>query len=315
MKQGDFTGWVNSSRQRDSALRSGHNRYRSGYWPVTRMPLNCNGAVNVICPDRIDPICQFLTSLLPDPTLPGLFNNIPVVGSCGETQRVFSVKGDWNSSPKSHFAGLYGRELLLQSSPPIGPIPSPLGNNFSTSGKSDFSAFPTTTRLLRPAEPLCVERQLDAVPGVFIVSRPRRGRRYAMTKAQKSTMALKGIPGDPNAAPLYVLNDGYAELNFWTGTNSPDRTWMLQDTINKISGRHSMKFGFEYLHTLFARKDCNQCAGEVDFSDAITGLPGATFQTGSSVADSSLDCPIMGRTTWAAWQRDLPITPGFSRMI
>lgn len=54
-------------------------------------------------------------------------------------------------------------------------------------------------------------------------------------------------------------------------------------------------FGFEYLHTLFARKDCNQCAGEADFNDAVTGLPGAPFQTGSSFALFLLGLPSGGQ--------------------
>ena len=291
MKQGDFTGWVNSAGAMIPIYDPATTSLVNG--AATRLPMSCNGAVNVLCPNRIDPTAAFLMTLLPNPTLPGIFNNIPVVGSGGSTEQVFSIKGDWNASAKSHFGGMYAREF--NSTPPdFGPIPGPLGDNFSGSGKSDLARFSydytvTPTLLNHFIMSGNWTRYLE-----YSSYQAAAGSPYAMTPAQKAQMALKGIPGDPVAAPEYTLGDGYPNLNFWTDTDSPDRTWLLEDTVNKISGRHSLKFGFEYLHTLFARKDCNQCAGEADFDDAITGLPGSTTQTGASVASFLLGLPNSG---------------------
>ena len=139
MKNGDFTGWANSAGMiplYDPATTATDPATGA----ITRQPMSCNGAVNVICPNRIDPTAAYLMSLLPNPTLPGIFNNIPVVGGGGETQQVFSIKGDWNASAKSHFAGSYGQECAA-TPPPRAPIPSVLGDNFATSGKSDLARF------------------------------------------------------------------------------------------------------------------------------------------------------------------------------
>ena len=315
MKDGDFTGWVNSAGAMIPLYDPATTAIDPVTGNVTRQPLNCNGAVNVICPNRIDPTSAFLMSLLPNPTLPGIFNNIPVVGSGGETQQVFSVKGDWNSSTKSHFAGVYGREFY--GSPATeGPIPSVLGSNFATSGKSDLFRFAhdytfTSSLLNHFVFSGNWTRYLE-----YSSISAAKGGPFTMTAAQKSAIQLKGIPGDPNAASEYVLNDGFPQLNMWVGTNSPDRTWMFEDTVNKISGRHSMKLGFEYLHTLFARKDCNQCAGK---QTSTTLSPGCRDQHPRPVRlwrPSSLGCPLMERTTWgASATRTLPTTAGFSRMI
>jgi hypothetical protein len=293
MKNGDFTSWVNSAGAMIPLYDPATTATDPVTGAITRQPMSCSGAVNVICPSRIDPTAAYLMSLLPNPTLPGIFNNIPVVGSGGETQQTFNIKGDWSASAKSHFAGSYGREFY--GSPATeGPIPSVLGANFATSGKSDLARFSHDYTL----GPSLLNHFIFSGNWTRYLEyssiTAAKGGPYTMTAAERSAIQLKGIPGDPNAASEYQLGDGYPQLNMWVGTNSPDRTWMIEDTVNKISGRHSMKFGFEYLHTLFARKDCNQCAGEADFSDAITGLPGSTAQTGSSLAGFLLGLPSYG---------------------
>ncbi len=259
---------------------------------MVRHQFSCNDKLNVICPDRIDPTAKLLMGLLPAPETPGLYNNIHQVGSSGQTQRVWSIKLDWNQNSKSRFSGMFSRELYFNP-PAIGPIPGPLGNNFTTSGTSDYFRFGhdytfTPTLLNHFVFGGNWTRYLE-----YSSAHGRTGSN-ALTADQISTLTLKNIPGDPTSASAYQIGDGYPEMNFWTNTDSPDRTWMFQDTLNKIYGRHSMKFGFEYLHTLFARKDCNQYAGEADFNDAVTGLPGASFQTGSGLASLLLGLPSGG---------------------
>jgi hypothetical protein len=297
MRTGDFTGWVNAAGQQIPIYDPATTRIVNGQ--VVRDQISCNGVLNVICPNRIDPTAAKLMSLLPAPETSGLYNNIHQVGSSGNTQRVWSIKMDWNRSTKSRFSGMFSRELYFNP-PAIGPIPGPLGNNFTTSGHSDYFRFGhdytfTPTFLNHFVFGGNWTRYLE-----FSSAHGRTGSN-ALSPVDIQALTLKGIPGDPTSASSYVIGDGYPQLNFWTNTNSPDRTWMIQDTLNKIYGRHSMKFGFEYLHTLFARKDCNQCAGEADFSDAVTGLPGASFQTGSGLASLLLGLPSYGAYNLGAY--------------
>ena len=147
MKQGDFTGWVNSAGAMIPIYDPATTSLVNG--AATRLPMSCNGAVNVLCPNRIDPTAAFLMTLLPNPTLPGIFNNIPVVGSGGSTEQVFSIKGDWNASAKSHFGGMYAREF--NSTPPtLAPFQAPWAIIFREAARATSRAFPTTTRLLLP---------------------------------------------------------------------------------------------------------------------------------------------------------------------
>jgi len=138
MRNGDFTGWVDAGGKQIPIYDPATTQVVNGQ--VVRQQISCNGALNVICPDRIDPTAKLLMGLLPPPELPGPYNNILQVGSSGQTQRVWSVKMDWNQSSKSRFSGMLSRELYFNP-PAIGPIPGPLGNNFTTSGVSDYFRF------------------------------------------------------------------------------------------------------------------------------------------------------------------------------
>jgi hypothetical protein len=317
MRNGDFTGWVDSSGKQIPVYDPATTRIVNGQ--VVRDQISCKGVLNVICPDRIDPVAAKLMSLLPPPETTGLYNNIHQVGQTGQTQPVWSLRMDWNQSAKSRFSGMFSREYYMPP-PAIGPIPGPLGNNFSTSGVSDYFRFShdytfTPTLLNHFVFGGNWTRYLE-----YSNLRGRTGS-YALSAADKAAIQIKNVPVDPTAASEYVIGDGYPNMNMWVDTNSVDRTWNITDTLNLIHGRHSMKIGFEYLHTLFARKDCNQCAGEADFSDAITGLPGAPFQTGSGLASLLLGMPAYGAynlgayANWGApyyawfFQDDFKVTP------
>jgi outer membrane receptor protein involved in Fe transport len=58
----------------------------------------------------------------------------------------------------------------------------------------------------------------------------------------------------------------------------------VNEQLAWIRGKHSLKFGFQYLLAKYARFDCNGCSGEIAFSTAATGNPGISSRTGSSYA-------------------------------
>ena len=56
-------------------------------------------------------------------------------------------------------------------------------------------------------------------------------------------------------------------------TISPGRTTSFNDQVAWLKGRHSMKFGFEFMRVNYRRIDCNSCVGVVTTSNASTANP------------------------------------------
>src|SRR5205807_9405014 len=56
-------------------------------------------------------------------------------------------------------------------------------------------------------------------------------------------------------------------------TISPGRTTSFNDQVAWLKGRHSMKFGFEFMRVNYRRIDCNSCVGVITTSNASTANP------------------------------------------
>src|SRR6266536_481522 len=66
MRNGDFTGWVDAGGKQIPIYDPATTQVVGGQ--VVRQQISCNGALNVICPDRIDPTAKLLMGLLPLPS-------------------------------------------------------------------------------------------------------------------------------------------------------------------------------------------------------------------------------------------------------
>src|SRR5436190_1820332 len=107
-----------------------------------RPRMQCNGVLNVICPNRIDPVAQAIQKYLPLPDNPDVvFNNTfsRINGSRtpGENQGVYSIKGDYNFSERLRLNGLFSRQYF-NSYTLVGPIPGPLAEAFQEFGDSKY---------------------------------------------------------------------------------------------------------------------------------------------------------------------------------
>ncbi|MGH9720801.1 MAG: hypothetical protein ACRD8O_11360, partial [Bryobacteraceae bacterium] len=75
-------------------------------------------------------------------------------------------------------------------------------------------------------------------------------------------------------APNYTkYNTEFGNYGGHVNTISPGRTYNISNQLAWLKGRHSMKFGFQYMRNNYRRIDCNSCAGQVNFSAAATGIP------------------------------------------
>jgi outer membrane receptor protein involved in Fe transport len=142
-----------------------------------------------------------------------------------------------------------------------------------------------------------------------------------LSDADKQFIRLKGVTGDAQSNSQYIIGDGYPTLFSNVHTFSPSRTMSLNEQVAWIKGAHSLKFGFNMMRNYYSRQDCNECNGDVTFNPIVTGLPGATGQTGSAYAAFLLGLPFSGQynfggnfrfnTPYYAWfvQDDFKVTP------
>jgi hypothetical protein len=265
-----------------------------------RQRLSCNGVLNVICPNRINPVASLLNSYVPLPSNPnGYLNNNPIENNGsrtpGENQGVYAVKGDYNPTGNMHLSGVFSRQYF-NSYPLDGPIPGPLGEGFQEFGTTKWVringdqtlranllnhfAFGYNQRDLGEQG----NTRLGPVDGTF----------------GKAT-AIPGVLSygkSPNYSAYQLGN--YGNLDGTVSTRSPGRTYSFSDAVTWLKGRHTVKTGFEYVRVSYARADCNGCAGSASFNSGATGNPSVSGTTGFDYASFLLGTAAGGSFNYSA---------------
>ncbi len=240
-----------------------------------RSRLSCNGVLNVLCPGRIDPVATLIQSELPLPDDPSLvFNNTRAVGNPGNDQNVYSAKVDYKFSDRNRISGLFSRQFF-GSPPRIGPIPGKLGENFTSGGVNKFYRL-NQDYIIRPN-----------LLSHFSFGHNRRDiEENGPTRVSADlsrAIQVKGATGSKSGKSTEYDTE-FANFNNGVETVSPSRTYNFNEQLAWVRGRHSVKFGFNYLLATYRRFDCNWCSGLVSFSSAATGNPGVSGRNGSSYA-------------------------------
>ena len=261
-----------------------------------RPRIQCRGVMNVICPERIDPVAKVLNSQLPTPDNPNEpFNNTRAVAAGGSDQNVFSIKGDYVFSDRNRISGIFSRNVF-GSPPNIGPVPGALGENFTSGGTNKFYRV-NHDLVLKPNllnHFTFGYNQRD----IFEIGPTR------ISSEVQQAIQLKGTTLPPTTQPTqYTIGGEFASMNALNrsiDTLSPSRTYNLNEQLAWINGGHNVKFGFQYLLAKYARFDCNGCSGEVSFATATTGNPGLSTRNGSSYAAFLLGLASGGNFNYSA---------------
>ena len=244
-----------------------------------RPRMECNGVLNVICPDRISPVAKFIDQLnyYPLPDNPDqIFNNTydRTNGSRtpGENQGVYSIKGDYFATQKLRFNGLFSK-TYFNSYPLQGAIPGPVSEGFQEFGNFKW-----------------VRANVDYVVRPNLLNHFTFG--YNLRDLGEDSIAPDKtyhdatlLPGVNTKVPNYTkYQTEFGNFGSHVWTRSPGRTWNIQEQVAWLKGRHSFKFGFDYIRPNYARNDCNSCAGVVSTSSSSTGNPGVSGTTGIGYA-------------------------------
>jgi len=265
-----------------------------------RQRLSCNGVLNVICSNRIDPVASLLQGYIPLPSNPnGYLNNNPIENNGsrtpGENQGVYAVKGDYNATANIHFSGIFSRQYF-NSYPLDGPIPGPLGEGFQEFGTTKWVRF-----------------NGDQIIRSNLLNHFAFGYNQRDLGEQGNTRLgpIDGTFGKATAIPG-VLSYGkspnysayqlgtYGNLDGTVSTRSPGRTYTFNDSLTWLKGKHSIKTGFEFVRVNYARQDCNGCAGSASFGAGATGNPSVSGTTGFDYASFLLGTASGGSFNYGA---------------
>jgi Carboxypeptidase regulatory-like domain len=250
---------------------------------------------NIIPQSMINPVAAALISYEPLPQNPNSFlNNNPVINTGqrdpGENEGVYSIKGDYIPSEKMRFNGLFTRQYFNGCNICLGPMPGPEGEGFQENYDNRYTHFNMdyvfTPTLLNHFSFNFDQRIGEQLPNIRLG--PNTGAYGTATE----------IPGVPTylQSPLYASYDTQNFENFNTtkydhlGGNNVG----LNESLAWVKGKHSVKFGFQYLSQDWYNNFCNTCGGVATFTSAATGNPSVSGTTGSDLASLLLGVAATG---------------------
>jgi hypothetical protein len=231
--------------------------------------------------DRIDPVALALLHRYPLPTSAGTANNFRRTGPETDDQNQWTARIDhrWASGRDS----LFGRLTNFRGTfIPVTPLPDGSGVTTGTLGPQDTVSWALASRYQRAFSANVLNE------GRFGDTRRTVGRTAAqLTGAAGVTLNIPGIPSTarfPNTLPTFLIA-GYQQLGSPpnTATNFTTSVTEVADTLTWVTGRHTVKAGFDWR---WQRLDVIQPpspTGSFTFNAIGSDLPG-TANTGTPLA-------------------------------
>ncbi|NWF84923.1 MAG: TonB-dependent receptor [Bryobacteraceae bacterium] len=233
---------------------------------VVRDPIQCNGRLNVICPDRISPIARNYLSFLPLPNSgdASLTGNYSGNGPGDNTYDVFLVRLDHTFNQKHRIFGRYSQgwrtEIDENSAGTVNGVRvnGRLGHRGNKGGVIDYIFVPSATTVLNVRAGMTRFKQDRFSLASFD---------YDVTKMGFSDTALKLFTA--NTLPQINVSNFSSPVEP-TGYLNTNPTWSFQPTLTRIAGSHSMRFGYDY--RVYQQNRANQTykAGQYNFANDFT---------------------------------------------
>jgi hypothetical protein len=242
---------------------------------VDRPRLQCNGVLNVICPNRIDPTAKLLAAMLPHPDSPNLLtNNYRSRSYSTSISALPSIKLDYIFNEKHRISYLYSH-FRSPATLSINQFEGLPGSGFPSDSLVEYHRL-NDDYIIRPN---LLNHLTIGYNHRHIYEAPDYVNTYPASLA--SQVFLKGDPNPLVPGVSTVYSAGGAQWGNSVFTDSRQRTTDMKEQVAWNKGRHNVRFGFEYLAGIYRRLDNNNTWGSVSFSAAGTG--------NSSIANSGND--------------------------
>src|SRR5215831_7817397 len=227
--------------------------------------LQCNGVVNVICPNRIDPTAKLLVAMLPHPDNSNLLTaNYRSRSYSTSRSALPSIKLDYVFNDKNRISYLYSH-FHSPATLSINQFEGLPGTGFPSDSLTEYHRL-NDDYIIRPN---LLNHLTVGYNHRHIYEAPDYVNKYPFDLAKQ--VYLKGNP-NPLVPGVSTVYSAYgAQWGNSVYTDSRQRTTNIKEQVAWIKGRHSTKFGFEYLAGIYRRIDNNNTWGTVSFSAAGTG--------------------------------------------
>jgi len=237
------------------------------YDPITQTTcgtLICN---NIVQPGAIDPVTAKILPLFPEPTSPGIINNYISTIANPIHVNMYGFKGDYviNQANRIAVTYAYGR----YSTPNIPALPAPLEGGDQPSVND--------TRNVRLNYSLVIHPNLiNQATASF--NQWNNGQQpvstYGGRNDWQSYLGLKGFaPIYGTQFPQFVLN-GFSYNGGGGAGFQNAHSEGIDDSVTWIKGKHTMKFGFQWLKEQANSLGSGRTAGYFNFVNSQTGLLG-----------------------------------------
>jgi hypothetical protein len=220
-------------------------------------------------------------SELPDPTSAAASNNYSILQEFTNDTDKFNVKGDLQVSPSLTAFGRYGyRDADILDQPPL-PLPS--------GGSGNGQTYVTNKQLV--AGFTWARSASSLLEGRFGWSRTVAGKNPLSlgTPGALEAYNIPGLPTDPRIAgglPAQLIS-GFSDL----GRQATNPQWQYPEIFNPklnytwVTGRHSLKTGYEFQHINTEVQDVNPLYGRDAYTGQFTRPAGITANNIYNLSD------------------------------
>jgi Carboxypeptidase regulatory-like domain len=282
---GDFSNFVNSNGVQIPI-----------YDPLTGQQFQCNGALNVICPGRFDPLSKSLLQYIPAPnatgTSYGLQNNeAPAIPSITLQNRAWGLTLNHQLTQNQSISFTWWRNHYYEPQiETVSPEPAVVPASNPLSGLED---------LTDNANIWLANYSKIVTPNLVMTAGFAAQDKWQNNQNANNNVSFAGIVGGTTMP--HISFNGQEAPTSWGNSNSDivlyhvnNIGWNLFNNWMWSKGRHSFNIGGEF-HHYYANDLSNYSGGQFSFSQAETSIPNTTnpnfSQYGSSFASFLLGLP------------------------
>jgi hypothetical protein len=310
MLTGNFTGLVDQSGKpiiiydpATTTLVSGNTWTRSQFVG----PLNGVPTANVIDPSRISPIAKAIMAYYPLPTpgagIQGIYNNSLIASSRTKVQDNVLARVDQNIGQNNKAFIRIGRSSSFSSNPLLTLAYPQAGTNGDpgSTGSTSYTGVVSETWTIRPTLLAEFRGNFDRT---FI---------YTKMASDGFDATTLGLPAsfearvEKKAFPAVTMSDESSlGINSSSDYTDAEGSYEGQAHLTWVTGRHTIKTGFDYLFVYFNEYRPTWPAGDFSFSRGYTQGPNpaaASANAGWGFASFLLGFPSGGQIT-----KDPPIS-------
>ena len=246
--------------------------------------LSCNGVLNVICPDRIDPIVAAYAAIWypKTDTLGAPAPNLIVTTPFRLNQYQYNARMDHKIKDNLQFFGRFTNQHAAQ----VSPYSLPINNN--TLINSFVNAEASLTWLVGPTTVVDFKSAYNRTNLQVADNNPAPGAASFL-----AAHPIQGTPLKSTTVPLYPSLGiaGYTSPN-QSGFPFPTNVWHELASLSMIRGKHSIRVGFELKH--MNNLDDGLFTSIFNFDKVPTADPQNVSSTGSALASYLLGLPSSG---------------------